>query len=176
MRLFLGIELTESQKNEIASMLSPLKKTEKGWENPHDYHLTLLFIGNLPEGHVPGIMARMIEIVAQPFVLVTTKFHFFNRRIMYLGFEHSPEIYRLRKRILELYPEFNRKEEKEFIPHLTVKRWQRYEHAGLVHGLEKNPEHSLKIPVNGLSLFKSEKDSENRKYHVISRIDFSDSV
>lgn len=155
-------------------MLSPLKKTEKGWEHFYDYHLTLLFIGEVPREKLNDITARMIEISSKPFELVTTNFHFFNRRIMYMGFEHSPQIYLLRKQILEIYPEFKRKEEKEFIPHITVKRWQRYEHAGLVSGLEKNPEHSLKIAVDGLSLFKSEKDSENRKYHVISRRSFSD--
>jgi len=153
-------------------MLSPLKKTEKGWENPHDFHLTLLFIGEVPATNLNSITARMIEISARPFELVTTSFHFFNRRIMYLGFEHSPEIYQLRKKILEIYPEFYRKEEKEFIPHLTVKRWQRYEHAGLVTGLEKNPAHPLRIPVNEISLFKSEKDSHGQKYHVISRAAF----
>ena len=174
MRLFLGIELTESQKNEIASMLSPLKKTEKGWENYHDYHLTLLFIGEVPSQRLNDISARMIEISSRPFTLTTTNFHFFNRRIMYLGFEHSPELYQLRKQILDIYPDFNRKEEKEFIPHLTVKRWQRYEHADLVSGLEENPEHRIRIPVDGVSLFKSEKDPENRKYHVIARTLFQD--
>jgi RNA 2',3'-cyclic 3'-phosphodiesterase len=168
-RLFLGLELTESQKNEIASMLSPLKKTEKGWEHSYDYHLTLLFIGELPEGQVPDVIERMTRIRFSPFTLTTTGFHFFNRRIMYLGFEHAPEIYQLRKQILEIYPEFHGREDKEFVPHLTVKRWQRYEHAELVSGLEENPSHRISIPVSAVSLFKSEKDSENRKYHVISR-------
>lgn len=172
MRLFLGLELTESQKIEIASMLSPLKKTEKGWEHSYDYHLTLLFIGEIDSGKLNDIKARMIEISSKPFELVTTNFHFFNRRIMYLGFEHSPELYALRKQVLKIYPEFHRREEKEFIPHLTVKRWQRYEHADLVSGLAKNPGHRIRIPVEGIALFKSEKDPDNRKYHVISRIEF----
>jgi 2'-5' RNA ligase len=153
-------------------MLLPLKSSEKGWENPHDFHLTLLFIGELPSGNLNSITARMIELKSKPFTLTTTTFHFFNRRIMYLGFEHSPEAYELRKIILEVYPEFHRPKEKEFIPHVTVKRWQRYEHADLVEGLETHPTHPLRIPVDGLSLFKSEKDPENRKYHVIHRVSF----
>ena len=154
-------------------MLSPLKKTEKGWEHFHDYHLTLLFIGELPEAQLPYLIKRMNQISAEPFTLITTNFHFFNRRIMYLGFEHCPEIYALRKGILEMYPEFGGKEEKDFIPHITVKRWQRYEHADLVRGLENHPNRPLSIPVKGLELFKSEKDIENRKYHVIHRTTFA---
>lgn len=172
MRLFLGIEFSEEVKAEISSMLTPLRKTEKGWENPHDYHLTLLFIGELPSGKLNSITGRMIELTSKPFTLTTTTFHFFNRRIMYLGFEHSPETYALRKKILDVYPEYYRSREKEFVPHVTVKRWQRYEHADLTRGLENHPTRPLEIPVDGISLFKSEKDPENRKYHVIHRVDF----
>lgn len=172
MRLFLGVELSEDHKALIASTLEPLKRSEKGWENPHDYHLTFLFIGMVPAGPSPSILARMLDVSAKPITLFTSGFHFFSRRILYLGFEHSPEALALRKKILSVYPEFYRKEEKEFIPHVTVKRWQRHEHAGLVRGLEGIAPFRLEVPVTGLSLFKSEKDSENRKYHVIHRVDF----
>jgi 2'-5' RNA ligase len=172
MRLFLGIEFSDAIKSEISSMLTPIKASEKWWENPHDYHLTLLFIGEFPAGNLNSITGRMIDIVSKPFVLTTSTFHFFNRRIMYLGFEHSPEVYALRKKILEVYPEFYRSHEKEFVPHMTVKRFQRYEQAELIEGLKNHPTHPIQIPVNGISLFKSEKDPENRKYHVIHRVDF----
>jgi 2'-5' RNA ligase len=172
MRLFLGVELSEENKQAIASMLAPIKHSEKGWENSHDFHATLLFIGECPEVLVDSIQERMRELVTTPFELKSTTFHFFNRRIMYLGFEHSTEALALRKKIETVYPEYIREHEKEFIPHITVKRWQRYEHEGLVQGLEENPIHSLVIPVRELALFKSEKDSENRKYHVIHREKF----
>ncbi len=171
MRLFLGIELSVSVKAEISSMLSPLKSSEKGWENPHDYHLTLLFIGDFT-GNLNSITGRMIELRSRPFLLTTTTIHFFNRRIMYLGFEHSPEAYALRKQILAVYPEYYRSGEKEFIPHMTVKRFQRYEQADLIEGLKNHPPHPVHIPVAEISLFKSEKDPENRKYHVIHRVSF----
>jgi 2'-5' RNA ligase len=171
MRLFLGIEFSDEIKAEISSLLSPLKSSDKGWENPLDYHLTLLFIGEF-SGSLNSITSRMIELSSRPFQLTTTTFHFFNHRIMYLGLEHSPEAYALRKNILEVYPEFYRSHEKEFVPHMTVKRFQRYEQAGLIEGLSNNPTHPLHIPVEGISLFKSEKAPGNRKYHVIQRVSF----
>ncbi|MFL5784044.1 MAG: RNA 2',3'-cyclic phosphodiesterase [Bacteriovoracaceae bacterium] len=169
MRLFLGVELSPENKEAIASMLFPLKKSEKGWENTHDLHLTLLFIGACPEGLVESIKERVHKIHVPSFAVKSSTFHFFNRRIMYLGFEHSPEMLELRKKIEVIYPEYVREHEKEFVPHVTVKRWQRHEHADLVEGLEKSEQQSLVVPVKELCLFKSEKDSENRKYHVIHR-------
>ncbi len=172
MRLFLGIEFSDAIKAEISSMLSLLKSSDRGWENPHDYHLTLLFIGDHPSGNLNSITSRMIELNSKPFQLTTSTFHFFNRRIMYLGFEHSPEAYALRKKILGVYPEYFRSREKEFIPHMTVKRFQRYEQADLIEGLSLNPTHPIRIPVEGISLFKSEKAPGNLKYHVIHRVSF----
>lgn len=172
MRLFLGVELSEENKQAMSTMLAPIKKSEKGWEHPHDFHLTFLFIGECPEVLVSSIIERMREIKTEPFELRTTTFHFFNRRIMYLGFEYSPEALALRKSIETMYPEYTREHEKEFIPHVTVKRWQRYEHADLVRGLEESSIRPLVVPVRELALFKSEKDPENRKYHIIHREKF----
>lgn len=172
MRLFLGLEISDSVKSEIASHLSPIKKSGKGWENSHDYHLTLLFIGEVPSPAIREITARMIEIKSLPFQLTSTRLQLFSRRILYLGFEHSPEILSLREEVLRIYPEYYRKEEKEFVPHLTVKRCQGHEHAQLVSAIDRLERRPLTIEVPGLALFKSEKDPESNKYHVIQRVSF----
>lgn len=174
MRLFLGIEVPEKVKEEIHSALGVARVTPKGWEDPHDYHLTLLFIGQTQRHQLVSILERMSELRTTPFSLRTTRFHFFNRRVLYLGFEHDPRIFQLRERILRQFPEFVRPGEKEFVPHLTVKRWQRYEEAQLARALENLPTQSYEIPVDGISLFKSEKDEEGHKYHVIGRVAFTD--
>ena len=122
-------------------------------------------MGYLPEGHVSDITMRMRKIEAHPFSLTTSRFHFFGHRIMYLGFEHSPEILALRREMLRIYPEFYPSEEKEFVPHLTVKRGTQLKH------LPPAPA-ALSMEVSGLALFKSEKDSGNGKYHVIQRVSF----
>lgn len=169
MRLFLGINLSESQKQQIASLLSPVKKSEKGWESSHDYHVTLLFIGEAPADAQATIEKKMAEISAPAFSVETTGVHFFNRRIMYLGIAPSPELSALRSQIRAIFPEYVGKDEKPFVPHITLKRWQRYEHEDLIRGIADHPVGRLTIPVTTVALFKSEKSAENRKYHVIFR-------
>lgn len=173
MRLFLGIEISALQKQAIASLLSPVKNSEKGWENSHDYHITTLFIGEVRDEEVTDIERKMGQVHSPPFSLVTSGVKFFNRRIMYLGFEDCEEVFRLRDRIREVFPEYVRRDEKEFVPHITLKRWQRYEFDHLVNGLAEIPRTSFHIPVRELALFKSEKDEANRKYHVIFRSAFT---
>lgn len=169
MRLFLGLDLPNDIKAKIQAYLTPIKKSEKGWESSHDYHQTLLFIGEVDEEQLEVIKDRMRTVPFKSLELFPTSFQFFNRRVMYLGLEKSDDLLALKKAIDEKFPEWSGKETKPFHPHITVKRWQRYEHADLVEGLSKTPWQLDSFKVESLCLFKSEKDAQNHKYHVISR-------
>lgn len=170
MRLFLGIDLPEHLKKKIAEYLQPIKKSEKGWESSHDYHQTLLFIGQVDDEKVDEIKERMMHLKFESFWLIPTTFQFFNRRVMYLGIEKTADLLELKAKVDELFPEFAAKETKSFHPHITVKRWQRYEHADLVQGLSQEPWTPESFRVEAVSLFKSEKNAQNHKYHVIHRV------
>lgn len=169
MRLFIGLELTEVIKSELGAYIAKLPQGKKGWENPHDFHLTLLFIGETPEETIIPIMDRMKEISFKPFNIQIGPIQFFNRRVMYLSILPSEELLELQKEVIRVFPEWVDPNGKKFIPHITVKRWQRYEYDELAEGLRLHPLKPITLDVTKLSLFKSEKDQENRKYHVISR-------
>lgn len=170
MRLFLGIDLPVQIKTEIENYLFPIKKSEKGWEKSHDYHQTLLFIGDVSDEDLRLIKARMLQIHFPSFDLLTTTFQFFNRRVMYLGVEKSPELLELKGQVDELFPEWASKQTKGFHPHITVKRWQRYEHADLVRGLSVKDWIPKSFLVENVALFKSEKDEHQHKYHVVEKV------
>jgi len=170
MRLFIGIDLPDSVKQEIDHYLRPFHQSPKGWEDPHDYHQTLLFIGATSEEELTIIKDRMKNIQFHSFRLETKGFTFFNRRIMYLAFKTSDELSKLKRLIDESFPEWQREGTKEFIPHVTVKRWQRYEYEHLHQSLKSNEFQNIEFEVNKISLFLSHKDELNRKYHVIHNV------
>lgn len=171
MRLFIGIDLPDSVKQKIFQYLQPFQLSPKGWENPHDYHQTLLFIGEASEEELIIIQERMKQIRFHTFALETNGFTFFNRRIMYLSFMPSEDLLILKREIDGTFPEWQREGTREFIPHITVKRWQRYEYDHLHQSLQQKQFENLKFEVNKLSLFLSHKDEHNRKYHVIHEVD-----
>lgn len=173
MRLFIGIELPSDLKQHINNYLLPIHLSPKGWEHPHDYHQTLLFIGEATEEECLIIKKRMIELSFPTFKLTTSGFKFFNRRIMYLAFEDSPELLKLKKIIEEAFPEWVREGSREFIPHVTVKRWQRYEFNHLEQNLMERKFIDETFEVNKISLYLSQKDEENRKYHIIYSTDLN---
>lgn len=167
MRLFIGIELPEEIKNQIRDYLEPIKLSEKGWERPHDYHQTLLFIGSAAEEDLQIIKCRLDTLTFNPFRIEIADFQFFPRRVMYLGFRESPELLSLKSKIDQLFPEWLRPGSRPFLPHVTVKRWQRYEYDHLEKSLMSLPFKRKTFEVKHVSLFLSEKDLENNKYHVI---------
>lgn len=174
MRLFLGINLTTDIKNSIHEYLLPMQLSQKGWENPHDYHQTLLFIGEVGDEMVSEVEKRMESIEFYPFTLKTAGIRFFNRRIMYLGIQGSKELSELKSQINDLFPEWAQKETKSFLPHITIKRWQRYEYDHLEKSILSAPVPDWEIKVKGLSLFKSEKNHLNQKYHEIKFVRFKE--
>lgn len=169
MRLFIGIELPIEIKNHIATSVLPLQTTLKGWENSHDYHLTLLFIGETPPENIPSIIQKMQEVSFTPFNMTISELLFFGRRVMYLSFAPVPELLDLKERLKLHFTNNYKRETKKFIPHLTVKRWQRYEYDELKKGIEANPLEKKTFTVDHLALFKAEKDRDNRKYHILAR-------
>lgn len=168
MRLFLGIDLPPDIKRDIQNYLQPIKQSPKGWVDPHDYHQTLLFIGESDDEEVEVLKERLETFSFYPFKVKLSHFQFFNRRVMFLGIDESPDLKKLKDKIENDFPEWVHRSGKPFIPHITVKRWQRYEYDHLKRGLAVREMDSMEFIVNSLCLFKSEKDSLNRKYHVIA--------
>lgn len=169
MRVFLGIEIPENIKQVIYNFLLPLHKSEKQWEKAHDFHQTLLFIGEASHEQINAIKKKMSSIVFPPFELETSEFKFLNRRLLYLDLIPSNELEILYNQVQELFPEWIRPFDKKFLVHITVKRWQRYEYEDLFLGLQERKFPHMKFTVKSVALFKSERDVENNKYHVIHR-------
>jgi 2'-5' RNA ligase len=75
----------------------------------------------------------------------------------------------IKKDIDALYPEWVKKDEKPFVPHITIKRWQRYEFEHLQKKISAHPLPLLQFQVTELVLFQAQKDNQNRKYHALLR-------
>lgn len=167
-RLFIGIELPAEIRSTISTYLSHLPRPKKGWENIQDLHITLLFIGETADENVAIIMDRLNSFKLDVFEIKLTEINFFHRRIMYIKVEPSNQLTQLRSKILSLlsgkYPE----EVKEFIPHITIKRWQRYEFQELQQIVTNDPFEPLSFKVVRLALYESRQhDEQVNKYQIL---------
>jgi 2'-5' RNA ligase len=86
LKLFIGIEIPNEIKGYIANSIGPLKVSMKGWENPEDYHLTLMFLGETKNELLDGIMKRLNTILFQSFEVELDSFNLFFAQNFILGF------------------------------------------------------------------------------------------
>lgn len=150
MRLFIGLDLPPH----IKSTLSQILKSDT-----RDYHITLLFIGATDIS--PGeFKKRLANIDFKPFEVTINGFATFPKGILYLSLAQSDELQALKGKVQLAFPEYEGGDTRLFVPHITVQRHYRSE--------DGFPEITPQIfKVEHLSLFKSEKDSSDRKYHVL---------
>ncbi len=133
-RLFVGIDLPPPQKLALATLASGLFGVE--WVDPGNYHVTLRFIGEVPEDQAEEIDAALTKIQAPAFDLTIRGLGVFTTgtrvRSLHAEVVRDPALMRLQEKVekamgrLGLPPEHRR-----YSPHVTLARCPRGEPAGL---------------------------------------------
>ena len=129
MRLFIGIEVPEKVKKKISKEIEKLKSRYPTfrWVKQDNYHLTLLFLGEVKEEKLAKIKTRLERAVFDftPFYLFSYSYELFinHKIVLYAAFKREKEIENLAKNIRKEFKEFNFKtNSKRFVPHLTIAR------------------------------------------------------
>lgn len=132
MRTFIAIELPEDVHERLSQLQDKLGAIEKAvrWTRPAQIHLTVKFLGEVPNGQVAAVCeaAREAAIACQPFELSVKGMGCFPPgglpRVLWAGLETLPEPLVECHRLLEQgcarlgFPPENR----PFRPHLTLGR------------------------------------------------------
>ena len=159
-RLFVALELPEN----ILARLDALKPEFPGipWAPRKNLHLTLRFIGSVPEEDLPGIKAALRRVRAGRFILRAKGLGLFaqsRQTVLWAGLEPSPDLLALKLRVdaaLEdgagLVPAPGR-----FAPHITLSRIRKNRPAALRQFVSGHAETGLgEFCVTSFALFRSE--------------------
>ena len=140
-RSFIAIELPEDLQGRFAALRSQLERGEHSfvkWADPKGIHLTLKFLGNIPLGQVEEI-TRAIEGAVQgipPFRLETSELGGFPNlgqpRVLWIGIRgETDRLSRLQHSIDYALTSLGfAKEERPFMPHLTLARLRQGTYTG----------------------------------------------
>ena len=151
-RLFLGLELNDEARRALDSVRRSLETegvTGK-FHAPSLYHLTLVFLGNLPLDAVPALKEIMNALPAAPFELTLSSLGTFkNGSILWAGVKDCPELMEYRRRLADsLQAAGFSFEEGEYRPHITLARQVKTDVP-----LTEVP--SITFPVRHATLFES---------------------
>lgn len=131
MRLFIALNLPESERERIVDAIRPLRESRLPvrWLPPESLHITMKFLGEVRPDRVPAITASIEDAASKssPFTLPLGGFGAFptlrRPRVLWLGAAATPEL-RCLKHDLEwgLAGHGYEREVRAFMPHVTLGR------------------------------------------------------
>jgi 2'-5' RNA ligase len=132
MRTFVCIELTDEirQKLSLLSGTLSLSGANVKWVEPHNVHLTLKFLGEVPDKEIPDVCKEIKRVAAgiPPFDFAVEGLGTFppgrNPRVVWCGVkEESGALEKLQRELSTALRDYAAKEEhKKFTAHLTIGR------------------------------------------------------
>jgi 2'-5' RNA ligase len=133
MRLFVALEIPSAVREELSALIKVFRAVspQTHWVRPENLHLTLKFIGEVPEEKLEGIRAALGGIrLDQPCTIDFRGLGFFPNekqpRVLWAGVEASPNLKSLAADIERaMEPLGIPREQRPFSPHLTLSRFER---------------------------------------------------
>ena len=176
-RLFAGIALPESHRQQLALMQNGIKGAR--WVEPHNLHMTLRFIGEVDESVAEDLSAALDAVCAQPFELTLKDIGTFGRppHSVWVGCEDAPSgaLAHLQSAVESIVVRAGLAAEgRKFSPHVTLARFKKtitQQRLGVfiaAHaGLTLSP-----FEVNGFTLFESHLSHLGAQYAPFAEYDF----
>jgi 2'-5' RNA ligase len=129
MRLFIAIDLDDAIRTRIARFVDGMQALapEARWMKPESLHVTLKFIGELPDAAIAGIETALRMIAARPVAIEFRGCGFFPAatapRVFWIGVVGGGELARLAAFVDEKMAALGIvKEDRAYTPHLTLAR------------------------------------------------------
>ncbi len=182
MRSFIAIEIPADIKQQMAEIQRRLKGAgvDAGWTRPEGIHLTLKFLGEIPEPRVPDVMAALTRAAGGSGGLRLQIEHAGtfpnprNARVVWIGV--SGDIEKLSKLQAAIEDSMARlgleRDDRPFTPHLTLGRIKYIRSKEIwLNALEEIKDIKLAgFDVDAVSLMKSELKRMGAVYTEIGRV------
>lgn len=130
-RVFIAIDipLESGVVKQINTLKSEFINEKIKWVKPHQYHITIQFLGNVENSDILHINESLVKVTGNlsGFSLELTEFgvfkNFKNPRVLWIGFKPCEELVKLKNAVEEEMTKFGfEKSDKSFSPHLTIAR------------------------------------------------------
>lgn len=161
MRLFVAINFDESIKNKIQKIIMELKKysTQGKFITNEHMHLTLEFLGEIPDDKIVIIKDSMDQVSSEIFTMKLTGVGFFKRSegdICWLGIEENVLLLKTQAKLHEqLIKQGFKLENRAYKPHLTIGRKVKMEEDFSLDNFSKSIR-NININIEMIDLMKSE--------------------
>lgn len=184
MRTFIAVELSKGTISELKRVISELNISGANikWIKPDTLHLTLKFLGDIPEEMVPVISRKLKQLAEEtdPFDLSIKGIGVFpewrNARVIWVGIEKgAEELSALASRVEEAMASAGfPRDKRKFLPHITVGRMRSAKNMDKLQETARALEvEEISTPIAALTFFRSELTRTGAIHTPIEIVDFS---
>lgn len=172
MRLFIAINFNDSVKEKIQNLIDKFQKFsyQGRFVSKEHLHLTLEFLGEIPEQRVDVIKKIMDNASFKPFSLKLSNIGYFKRpqgNIYWIGLEENKNLKDLQLNIHNLLiNEGFKLEDRPFTPHITLGRQVKLKEGFDYYKYNTEIKDTV-IQVNRVDLMKSERIDGKLVYSII---------
>lgn len=173
MRLFVALDLSEEIKIKITPLLQAVPAGRPATLD--QLHLTLFFLGNVPEKNLPKVKEALGGIKQNSFLLKLKGVGCFPNskrpRILWVGIPLTNELSKLKKETDDALQDLGyQKEKRPFHPHLTLARIKKPHPKGIEDFLNKNLSFQTPdFPVNEFYLYQSTLTPKGARYQRVAQ-------
>lgn len=159
LRLFVAVRLPQDVQARLAGLCAGLPGAR--WIAPENMHLTLRFIGSMPESELEDLDAALSRVAAPAFDLILDGVSYFGRerdaRMVWVGVARNPALKSLQEKVdSALVRAGLPAETRKFTPHVTIGRLKKVAPGRLRDYLAANgPFQAGPVPVRDFSLYSS---------------------
>ncbi|MDW8027103.1 MAG: RNA 2',3'-cyclic phosphodiesterase [Armatimonadota bacterium] len=182
-RSFIALELSDEVKRLLGELLQDLRRTKAAvkWVEVENLHLTLKFLGDVPEEQIGDIVAAL-KVVAQEILPFSFKvcgvggFPNLSRpRVLWIGVEPSENLMVLQKMVEQSMERLGfAPEGRDYHPHITlgrVKGMAGMEKVKAIFAENANKSFGI-VSVNHMTLFRSDLSKEGPTYKPLAKLPF----
>ena len=174
MRIFFALDLPEAQRDALALRQAMLPLPRR--VNPEDFHLTLAFLGELPDAQIEAAHEAAQRVRAAAFTLTVADLGLFGGekpRLAWAGVLPCPELDDLAARLCAALRHAGIElEARRFNPHITLGRFWRLpppEKMRLERAVAETSFRLDPFPVKDFAMFRSHLGVETGRYEVLMR-------
>lgn len=172
-RLFVAVNLPEDVKKRLFRFVEkeygdlPVK-----WTRRENFHLTLNFLGFIPEESIPEICESVREAAesVQSFEVGFQKIEFGpskeKRKMIWASGEKCEGLMEIKHR-LDKALGFHTREKREFRPHINLGRIEKKKWEKMFPGIEIEKNFVFSVPVSSVELLESKLEKGKRAYYIL---------
>ncbi|MBJ6139016.1 RNA 2',3'-cyclic phosphodiesterase [Marinobacter litoralis] len=171
-KVFFGVEIAPHIKQRLLKIQTPLRSAR--WQSYEQLHLTLVFLGNVADDAVPGLIDAATSVVESSFELTVRGLGCFGSperpKIFWAGVAPESPVVNLHRQLRDkLQTEGSSVEHRHFRPHITLSRFGR--DAGSVKEFieTRGEEEFGTMSVSEFVLYDSNQGPNGSVYTVLQR-------